>query len=100
MSVPLVQGDAMLMNSKSEHRTSNAERPTSNGKGTRGECREAQPKVAGGFAALVAQIFLPAGSGLSSPVFENWRLESRQNPQTGMSALHLALAPLTSPLSR
>jgi hypothetical protein len=26
-------------------------------------------------------------TGLSSLVFQNWRLESRQNPQTGMSAL-------------
>src|SRR5882724_6034986 len=56
LSVPFGQGGAMLMNSKSEHRTSNAERPTSNGKGT-------IPKVAGGFAALVARAFQPAGSG-------------------------------------
>src|SRR3569833_2720399 len=28
-------------------------------------------------------------TGLSSPVFQKWRLESRLNPQTRMSALHL-----------
>ena len=46
MSVPLVQGDAMLMKSKPKHRTSNAERPTSN------ELRQAgigtMPELAGG----------------------------------------------------